>query len=112
MQTQALLEQLSDHRFRVTGSGQLALSAEGATQEEAVANFQRIAIYTLRNAKLITIEVPVETTSESPSDNSTMNNQALLDSIGGGAALPEEDWQEYLQTLQQLREEDNARVSN
>lgn len=100
METQVLIQALPGARFRVTGSGRFAVSAEAETREAAIQAFQRAAA----NAEIVTINVPV---SNSSIDG---GNVDLLNAIGQGRNVPGEEWQEYLETLRQLREEENAAV--
>ena len=100
METQVLIQALPDARFRVTGIGRFAVSAEAETREAAIQAFQRAAA----DAEIVTINVPV---SNSSIDG---GNVDLLNAIGQGRNLPGEEWQAYLETLRQLREEENAAV--
>lgn len=100
METQVLMETLPDKRFRVTGSGRFAVSVEADSREAAIAAFQSAAAH----AEVITVDVPLSGNSVSG------GNAGLLRTIGQGRDLPEEEWREFLGTMQRLREEENAAV--
>lgn len=61
MKTEVLLEQISDHRFRATGSGRFALSVEGESRNEALTNFQKAATALVpEGAEMVAVEVPYQ----------------------------------------------------
>ncbi len=111
MQTEALLERLPNHRFRVTGHGRFAVSAEGATQQEAISNFQRVAAETAQNTMIIQVDVPLGQSSSADMDTDPQGNKALIQNAGWAVKYPEGVWQEYLSLIQQARDEENARVA-
>ncbi|MBC7807739.1 MAG: hypothetical protein H7145_16525 [Akkermansiaceae bacterium] len=113
MQTQALLEQLPNRQFRVTGSGRFAVSAEGATEEEAVANFRHAAVHAVKQARLITVDIPLESGNGShPTEQPGGTGDAFVSRLGRGAKISEDDWQSYQEALRHVKEEDNARVTD
>jgi hypothetical protein len=110
MQTEALLQKLPDHRFRVTGHGRFAVSVEGATQEEAISNFQRVAAETAQNSEIIRVDVPLEKKNSIGTDAAPQNNETIIQNAGWAAKYPDSAWQEYLSLIKQFRDEENARV--
>lgn len=59
METNVLIEPIGANRYRATGSAPFALSMEGTTRAEAIANFQKAAAALLSpNAELIRVDVP------------------------------------------------------
>ncbi len=111
MQTGALLEKLPGPRFRVTGHGRFAVSAEGATREEAISEFQRVAAETAQNTEIIRVDVPLGQNGSAASDTVPQGNEALIQNAGWATKYPEGVWQEYPNSVQQARGEENARVA-
>jgi hypothetical protein len=103
MRTQVLIQTLPNSRFRVTGIGRFAVSAEADTREDAIAAFQSAVV----DVELTTVEIPV---SDSGATASPSGNARLLASIGRGRDIPESEWQDYQATLRRLRDEENAPV--
>lgn len=60
MTTEVLLETLPDHRYRATGAGRFAVSAEGATRDEAIQNFRVAAARSITGeAEVVSVDVPI-----------------------------------------------------
>ncbi len=70
METNVLVERVSDNRYRATGSAPFALSVEGATRDEALANFQKAAPAMLPpDSEVVRIEIRNSTKPLLPKDD-------------------------------------------
>lgn len=104
MTTEVILEHLPGEKYRVIGSGRFAVITEGNTREEAVTKFQEVAARIATTTELITVEIPVEKVTEQA--------KAEFPRTGWADDLPSETWENFLNTLKQQREEENARVTD
>ncbi|MBC8141973.1 MAG: hypothetical protein H7Y38_11090 [Armatimonadetes bacterium] len=105
MTTEVIIQHFPGEKYRVTGTGRFAVTAEGDTKAEALANFQQRAAY----VEVETIEIPLPRNGNYAGAYVAVGNNAhLLASIGTGADIPDEFWQKYLAAIERNREEENA----
>lgn len=102
MTTEVTLEHLPGKKYRVTGSGRFAVTTEGETREQAVANFRKIAAHIVTTTEVLNVEIP--------SARDSNPEEAAFPTTGWADDLPRETWDNFLGTLKRQREEENARV--
>ena len=110
MTTEVTIEHFPGEKFRVSGTGRFAVTAEGDTKAEALANFEARAAHTAPFFEVITVEIPVShNDNHAHTDAPTEGNAKLLASIGTGADISDEFKARFLETIERNRQEENAR---
>lgn len=99
MTTEAALEHLPDHRFRVSGTGRYTVFGEGDTPDAAVAAFVRAA----SASRLITVDLP-DTAVEAATPSASDRNSRVANRVGVADDIPSETWAEFLQLLAERRQ--------
>ena len=110
MTTEVIIQHFPGEKYRVTGTGRFAVTAEGDTKSEALAKFQEIAANAAPFIEIETVDIPISRNGSHASVTAPMgNNAAILATIGWGAKYPKEFFDELDAIVEAQRAEENAR---
>lgn len=106
MTTEVIIQHFPGEKYRVTGTGRFAVTAEGDTKAEALANFKERAAY----FDVETIEIPVSRNGSHPKPDAPMGyNHPIIANSGWGAKYSEEFRAQRDTMIEAQRAEENAR---